>query len=71
MGQRAEHQCSALVPHSGGVGTYVNFMTDLDQNRVMASHGPEKYDRLSRVKATYDPDNIFHLNANIRPAAAV
>jgi FAD/FMN-containing dehydrogenase len=59
---------SDLVPEAGGVGGYVNFMTDLDEDRVKASYGTEKYERLSRLKAQFDPNNLFCFNANIRPA---
>ncbi len=58
---------SDLVPHADGVGSYVNFMSDFDQDRVVASYGRDKYQRLSEVKATFDPDNVFHLNVNIKP----
>ncbi|HVQ18009.1 MAG TPA: FAD-binding oxidoreductase [Actinomycetes bacterium] len=55
----------ALHPTSAG-GAYVNFMMDEGQERVKASYGPN-YDRLARVKKTYDPQNIFHINQNIKP----
>jgi FAD/FMN-containing dehydrogenase len=61
---------SALVPHAVGVGSYVNFMTDPDEDRVRAAYGP-KYERLAAIKTKYDPDNVFHLNANIRPAVSI
>jgi len=59
---------AALAPHASGTGSYVNFMSEYDEDRVRASYGQAKFDRLAAVKAKYDPDNAFHLNANIKPA---
>ncbi len=57
----------AIHPHSGSEGGYVNFMSEDDGDRSPANYGTS-YERLAKVKATYDPDNIFHVNQNIRPA---
>jgi FAD/FMN-containing dehydrogenase len=56
----------ALHPYSAG-GAYVNMMMDEGQDRVRASYR-DNYDRLAQVKTAYDPDNLFHINQNIRPA---
>jgi FAD/FMN-containing dehydrogenase len=49
-------------------GVYVNFLgSDEDSDRVREAYGDSVYDRLVKVKTTYDPDNVFHHNQNIRP----
>lgn len=56
----------ATHPYSAG-GAYVNFMMDEGQERVRATY-QHNYERLAEIKATYDPDNMFRFNQNIRPA---
>jgi FAD/FMN-containing dehydrogenase len=48
-------------------GSYVNFMMEEGQERVQATYG-DNYARLAQIKAKYDPDNVFHVNQNIKPA---
>jgi FAD/FMN-containing dehydrogenase len=55
-----------LAPFSTG-GSYINFQTaDEPSERIEASYGPN-YRRLARVKAKYDPGNLFRANRNILP----
>lgn len=57
----------AMQPFSTG-GVYVNYMDRDEADRVADAYGAEHYDRLTRLKKKYDPDNRFHLNQNIAPA---
>ena len=56
-----------IRPFSTG-GNYVNFqLADDDTARTADAYGAN-YQRLQRVKADYDPDNLFCINRNIPPA---
>jgi FAD/FMN-containing dehydrogenase len=59
----------AMKPYAMNGGAYVNFMMDEGQERVKAAYG-KNYDRLVKVKTKYDPDNLFHINQNIKPEIA-
>jgi hypothetical protein len=49
-------------------GIYANMLNFDEADRLLDAYGgPERYARLGRVKAAYDPDNFFRLNANIQP----
>jgi FAD/FMN-containing dehydrogenase len=49
-------------------GAYVNVLTDEGQEGVQRAYPPEKLARLTALKDAYDPENVFHLNHNIRPS---
>ena len=53
----------------GDAGAYVNFLGDEGPDRVRAAYPGATWDRLTEVKATYDPANLFRSNQNIPPAA--
>ena len=55
----------ASAPYASG-GAYVNFMTEDESDRVAAAYGAN-YARLVQIKKQYDPENVFHLNQNIKP----
>ena len=59
-----------MRPFAADAGSYVNFMSEIDEDRVRLAYGEPKYERLAQIKGEYDPDNVFHLNANIKPLVA-
>ena len=59
----------ALRPYLGNF-RYVNYLgEDEVGDPVAAAYGPN-YQRLRALKAKYDPENFFHINANITPLHA-
>jgi hypothetical protein len=51
----------------GTGGSYINFQTaDEDEQRIRDTYGTN-YERLVAVKRSYDPDNLFRSNRNVRP----
>lgn len=58
----------ALAPYAVS-RRWVNYLPpeEADDAGLRAAYGPN-YERLVELKARYDPDNMFRLNANIKPA---
>jgi FAD/FMN-containing dehydrogenase len=56
---------AALEPFASGV--YVNVLSDEGEAGVRRAYPAGKLARLAALKRRYDPDNVFHLNQNIRP----
>ena len=64
----AREAYAAMAPHFAS-GRYVNYLNAdevSDGSSVSAAFGPN-WKRLREVKQRYDPDNVFHLNQNIKP----
>jgi hypothetical protein len=56
---------SRLEPFASGV--YVNVLGDEGEAGVRRAYSAAKLARLTALKDAVDPDNVFHLNQNIRP----
>jgi len=50
-------------------GVYVNFLGDEGEQRVREAYSAASMTRLEALKADWDPENVFAMNQNIRPAA--
>jgi FAD/FMN-containing dehydrogenase len=48
-------------------GVSLNFLSETGQDRVRSTFGDAKYEKLVALKRKYDPENVFRLNANIKP----
>ena len=59
---------AALRPAARDDGAYVNLTAEFEADGLRHTYGDAKFDRLRRIKAVYDPTNVFRHNANIPPA---
>lgn len=55
---------------NGEPGAYVNFLLNEGLSRVREAYPGRTWERLTAIKARYDPTNLFRLNQNIPPAEA-
>ena len=66
--ETARSYAATLEPFATGV--YVNVLGNEGATGVRRAYTPDKLARLTAVKDTYDPQNVFHLNQNIQPSRA-
>ncbi|MGH3366347.1 MAG: FAD-binding oxidoreductase [Nocardioidaceae bacterium] len=65
----AREYAGPLQPYASGA--YVNALDDEGAAGVRRAYSPDKLSRLTAVKDTYDPGNVFRLNHNIRPSSHI
>ncbi|WP_280269244.1 FAD-binding oxidoreductase [Nocardia wallacei] len=60
---------TAAVGGCSAGGPYVGILDGTaTPDRVRSAYRPDTYRRLTQIKATYDPDNLFRCNHNIAPS---
>ena len=57
----------AAALRQGEGAAYVGFLGEEGEERVREAYPESTWDKLAEIKRSYDPDNFFHLNQNIRP----
>jgi FAD/FMN-containing dehydrogenase len=63
----ARETYTAMEPFTTNQLRYVNYLDEDDMaDAAHTAYGPN-HNRLTQLKTTYDPHNLFHLNANIKP----
>ncbi|KAA1422981.1 FAD-binding oxidoreductase [Mumia zhuanghuii] len=64
----ARASAARLAPYATGV--YVNVLGDEGADGVRRAYPPATLARLTALKDAYDPENVFHRNANVPPSGA-
>ncbi|HEX5828170.1 MAG TPA: FAD-binding oxidoreductase [Candidatus Limnocylindrales bacterium] len=64
------HQVMAAVEPDAALGRYANENAEVGPEVTRLLYGDAKLGRLASLKRTWDPDNVFHVNHNVRPDAA-
>jgi FAD/FMN-containing dehydrogenase len=59
----------AAALHQENTGVYANFLGEEGPQRVRAAYPGATWERLAKIKARYDPTNLFRFNHNIPPVS--
>jgi hypothetical protein len=58
---------AAMAKYSSGK-VYTNFIGQEPEERVIDAYNTRTYARLQKLKRHYDPENLFRMNINVKPA---